>query len=199
MSEEKGYEKKLWRKFKQGDRHSFSQIYHDYYSDLYRYGYKILNDSDQTRDCIQNFFLYLWEKRENLGELDTIQYYLIKSFRRHVFKFIEREKRLEEFSIISTIQNPNIVFSREEIIIQKENNEALCNYVVDLLNNLSPRQREIIYLKYYVGLEYKQIAHILSINYQSVLNSLQRAFKKILQTTAPPMSVLILFTIFFNF
>jgi len=197
MSSKKLNESLIWRKFKEGDTDSFSQIYHTYYKDLYRYGYKILKDPEQTRDYIHNFFLYLWERRENLCNLTSIKFYLIKSFRRHIFRAIEKESKrnLHEESFVQS--QPDITFSHEEVIIQKEHDTHLQTYLSSLLNELSPRQREIIYLRYYAELDYSQIAEILQINYQSVLNSLYRAFKKIAQTTVPPVFTMLPFYMIF--
>ena len=48
-----------------------------------------------------------------------------------------------------------------------------------ILNGLPKRQKEAIYLKYYSGLKAKEIAKIMNINYQSVINLLFKAIKSL--------------------
>ena len=48
-----------------------------------------------------------------------------------------------------------------------------------LLNKLPKRQKEAIYLKYYSGLKATEIAEIMDINYQSVVNILHKAIKNL--------------------
>jgi len=47
------------------------------------------------------------------------------------------------------------------------------------LNNLSPRQREILLLKFFNKLDYQAISDILDINYQSVINHVRRSMLKL--------------------
>ena len=48
-----------------------------------------------------------------------------------------------------------------------------------MINNLPPREREVIFLKYYSGLTSQEIAEVMDINYQSVGNTLQKAIYKL--------------------
>ncbi len=169
-------ERQLWSRFQRGDQAALSQIYHQYYKDLYRYGYKITDDSDLTRDYLQAFFLYLWERREHLQALDTIRFYLIKAFRRHVFRAMEKEARFAKSAEASDAAA--ITFSHEEVLADQESESARNGYVAQLLNTLSPRQREIIYLRYYEEMSPGEIAEVLSINYQSVINHLHQALHR---------------------
>ena len=173
MSQASQTERQIWSQFQRGDRAAFSHIYHTYYKDLYRYGYKITADSDLTRDYIQAFFLYLWERRESLRALDTIRYYLIKAFRRHVFRAMEKETRFGQDAGMT--ETAAIVFSPEEVLTDQETESERNGYITQLLNSLSPRQREIIYLRYYEEMSPGEIAEVLSINYQSVINHLHQA------------------------
>ena len=51
--------------------------------------------------------------------------------------------------------------------------------VADAMQSLSSRQREIVYLKFYENLEYQEIADLLTLNYQSVVNHVHRAIVKL--------------------
>ena len=51
--------------------------------------------------------------------------------------------------------------------------------LASLLNELTPRQKEIIYLRYYNGLDNEEISEVLNISYQVVHNTLYKAFKRL--------------------
>ena len=44
---------------------------------------------------------------------------------------------------------------------------------------LTDKQKEILYLRFYQGLEYEQIAEVLDIKYQSLRNAVSRAIKSL--------------------
>jgi RNA polymerase sigma factor (sigma-70 family) len=46
-----------------------------------------------------------------------------------------------------------------------------------VLNGLPPRQREIMYLRFYENLDFENISQIMEISKQSVHNLLQKAYK----------------------
>ena len=70
-----------------------------------------------------------------------------------------------------------LAFSPEEVMIAEEASEGTRKYLARLLNSLTGRQKEIVYLRYYEDLSYQEISELLSINFQSVANHLQRAFE----------------------
>jgi len=51
--------------------------------------------------------------------------------------------------------------------------------VESLLNSLTPNQREVVYLKYMIGLQHREIAEILGINEESTRKLLYRAMEKL--------------------
>jgi RNA polymerase sigma factor (sigma-70 family) len=73
----------------------------------------------------------------------------------------------------------DIQFTAEELITNKETDNFRTKNISKLLNKLPKRQKEAIYLKYYSGLKATEIAEIMNINYQSVVNILYKALKNL--------------------
>ena len=73
----------------------------------------------------------------------------------------------------------DIQFTAEELITNKETESFRTKNISKLLNKLPKRQKEAIYLKYYSGLKATEIAEIMDINYQSVVNILYKALKNL--------------------
>ncbi len=171
-------EKTIWHLFVEGEVKAFSTLFKSYYSQLHNYGLKISGNSSITEDCLQTFFVYLYDNRQNLGTVNHIKAYLFVSFRRALLKNLKKERKYtnyEEYFEISKV----FEFSAEELIVEQEFTNVRSHALSQLLNRLSARERESIYLKYYSGLTTHEIAEVMEISYQSVLNTLQKAFTKL--------------------
>jgi RNA polymerase sigma factor (sigma-70 family) len=64
-------------------------------------------------------------------------------------------------------------------VVRSEEYLSLQNKITALLNELPKRQKEVIYLHYFEEMDYNQIAAVMGINYQSVLNLTQKALQKL--------------------
>ncbi len=167
----------LWKYFKEGHENALSQIYLSYYSTLYNYAYKICGNTELAEDCIQDMFTALWTRRKQLGNAHSIKAYLIACLRRRVIASIIQRDKMRSDSVQIAENQPDIVFSPEDFLIIQETSEMQKNQLVKSLNKLTRRQREVIYLRYYDELSYKEISEILNINYQSVINILHRSYQ----------------------
>ncbi len=157
----------------------FTEAFYKNYSDLYYYGLKISHDGELTKDCIQDLFTSLWKNRVQLSQIQSVKFYLLKSLRRSVIKAIQKNnKTIIRVELFSSYE-PNIEFSHEELLIDEEKADEKKQKLLRLINSLPKKQREVIYLKYYEELTYEEIAEMLSVNYQSVLNLVHKAIKSI--------------------
>lgn len=168
----------LWYFFKKGERNAFSLLFKKFYPQLYVYGLKISNSPNLTEDCLQNFFLQLFEERDKSRNINNLKAYLFVSFKRRLIKKLRQSQKnipISEAQLFKT----NFNFSAEEISIHQEV-QFLCTATLNtLINQLSPRQKEVIYLKYYSEMKVADIAEVMDMNYQSVLNTLQKTMKKL--------------------
>src|SRR5687768_11939839 len=72
----------LWQRFKNGNDLAFSILYKKYVQRLYNYGMHTCYDRDMVLDCLQELFGRLWAKRGQLADVEAVNFYLFKSFRR---------------------------------------------------------------------------------------------------------------------
>lgn len=171
-------ESNLWRELKEGDRSAFNSLIRLHYQLLFNYGNKISKDQSLVEDCIQELFIYLWEHRQTLADVVVVKAYLIKSLRRRIINQLTTKDqklvdRVENFD--DDLKGNFFSFSHEEFLIDDENNQAIQEKLKSAIANLPDRQREAIYLKYYSGLSYEEIAQIMEMEKQSVANVLRRA------------------------
>lgn len=171
-------EKSIWHLFVEGDVNAFSTLFKNYYPLLHNYGLKISGKPSLTEDCLQSFFVYLYDNRKNLGTISQIRSYLFVSYRRALLKYLKKERKFTSYEEVFE-SSEVFEFSPEELIVEQEFTKIRSHTLTNLLNNLSVREREVIYLKYYSSLSTSEISEIMDISYQSVLNTLQKAFTKL--------------------
>ncbi len=157
----------LWNSFRAGDEGAFISIYNNYSNLLFNFGCQFSPDRDLVKDCLQDFFIYLRAKRENLGETSSIKFYLLKGFRRKIIESQKKHaKEKEKLNDPGFVEFP-IQLSHESIYINRQfEKEQLVNLEKALLK-LEPREREAIYLFYYDNLSYEQIAEMLNFSHVS--------------------------------
>ena len=168
----------LFTAVKDGDKNALSILYLNYYDFLMHYGTRIVPDIVIVEECIQELFLYIYEAKGRLGIVKNIKAYFFSSLRRRILKKIKAERKIRDFG--SEISNrTNIQFYSDEILFLKESQRNQRQALLHALNNLSWRQREAIYLRYYNGLSTNEIAEIMGVANQTILNTLYQAMKKL--------------------
>jgi len=169
----------LWQNFCAGDMPSFRKIYNRYYQPLFNYGLKYL-EKNEVEDCIQDLFLYILQHRESIAKVHNVNGYLFRSYRNQLSKKANAKKIIFEKLEKDTVDLKDKQSAENEIFITE-----LLQY---LIQKLSPREQEIVHLKYFDSLKNKEIAIRLNIEYQTVRNTLANAVKKMrgyhLQTTS---------------
>ncbi len=167
----------LWNALKKGDLDAFSFLFKTFYPGLHNYGLKISNNNvSLTEDCLQDFFLYIYEHRENLADLNTVKPYLYTSFRRSLIHAIKKSNKLVTHE---ELKHGKIIFSDEDLMISQEITFLKNERVFELLNDLPYRQKEVLYLRYYSDLKVGEISKVMGINYQSAVNLIHKSIKNI--------------------
>lgn len=171
-------DKFVWKSLKEGDINAFSVLFEHFYPKLHNYGLKISKNVAVTEDTLQDFFLYIYEHRENLSDLDKIAPYLFTSYKRFLLKVLNKNGKLNktDFAFENII---DVEFTAEEVMTNQENVNFKNKNLSILLNKLPKRQKEAIYLKYYSGLKTKEISEIMNVNYQSAVNLIYKALNNL--------------------
>ena len=121
------------------------------------------------KDCIQELFFRIWRNKVDLTSISYIKAYLLKGLRRQILNVLEL--KYNNVDRIDLEDNFLIEFSHEDYLIQQQEEDGIRNQIIEALNQLTKKQREAIYLRYFEGLEYNEIAEVMNINLQSVKNN----------------------------
>lgn len=167
-----------WKFFlEKGDQSSFSIIYNSHADDLFSYGISLGFQKESCKDAIQDTFYKLFISKDNLHHVENITAYIFKSFKHRLIDLTKKQTRGEAIESVTDSFTINVTVLDD--IIDSENSAIIKEKVTSLLNKLTANQREVVYLKYMVGLEHKEIADILNIQEDSSRKLLYRAIEKL--------------------
>ncbi|WP_420602596.1 RNA polymerase sigma factor [Flagellimonas sp.] len=173
----------LWSKFKAGDKTAFESVYKSCIDDMYAYGLKLDSDKELVKDSIQEVFIDIFEHRNAISEPNNIKFYILKALKHTIFKKKKKERKktkLHEQPGFSVSAGYNF----EDKRILSELDEEKRNLVNEALDSLTPKQKEIMYLRFSVGLGYEEISEIVKIDHSSVRKQVYRAVKKLRNSKA---------------
>ncbi len=141
---------------------------------------RIVNDKELVKDAIHDLFVKLWNSKSNLGDVTAIRSYLLVSLRSTLYNRLKQNKR----TVVKEINEEHqfeMVFSVESDFIKKETKSAQAQKLIDALNQLTPRQKEIIYLRYFEELDYEEIASIMNITVKATYKLSARGLEALRQ------------------
>ena len=136
---------------------------------MYRLSFRLLNDTELSRDCVQESFIKLWENRNRLKQIDNIQAFACTIIRNISIDKLRQAKRIHEFAKTAPVQ---IVESNYEYIESKD-------LIKKLIQSLPHQQRLIIELRDIEEFSYEEIADMLNLSINNIRVNLSIARKKI--------------------
>lgn len=168
----------LWRRFVTGDPQAFTMLYREEVQLLFSYGMQFTQDSELVKDCIHDVFVKLYKNRDRLGEVTNVRVYFYIVFKNVILDELGKRGRMFYVEDVSEDMDDTKVSSVEEHFVEEEKETMDNKRINNLLNSLSPRQREVVYLRFIENMDIKDIADVMKMKYQSVENLLQRSILK---------------------
>lgn len=159
---------------------AFEQLHRLLFEPLFAYAWKWTENKALAADAIQDLFIRMWEKRMQTGPIRQVKAYFFRALRTTIINQFKAASR-NRLGFPEKLPEPEWAFSPEEIFIHEEKNQHLQQSIVQMLNQLPPRQREAVYLRYFEDLDYRQIASVMGVNPQSVANFLHKAIHHLKQ------------------
>ncbi|GHT75169.1 DNA-directed RNA polymerase sigma-70 factor [Bacteroidia bacterium] len=167
---------KIWNAFRSGDNQAYAFIYRKYAKQLLAYGMNFSTDKELVEDCVQNVFVNIHQTRSRLKETDNIQLYLFSAVKNSLFRSFEKEK---ELSLIESIEPVfSVDYTIEDQLEEQESDRKRKEKVLRLLEVLTPRQKEVIYYRYIMEMNFGEIGKLMQMNHQSIKNLIQRSIIK---------------------
>jgi len=167
-------EKEIFERIKKGDEKAFEILFHKYYGHLCLFATRIINDDAASEEIVQDFFVKLWEKREQLFIETSINNYFFRSVKNLCLNFIQHNK--------TKLRYAQIVISEVETQFTDDYNfpePDLTVKIEESINSLPEKRREIFRLSRQEGLKYHEIAQKLNISIKTVETHMSLAIKSL--------------------
>ncbi len=171
-------EEQLINAAKEGKQSAYKELLHRYWSDIFRFLNSKTNNENETEDIVIETFAKAFDKIASYKEGTNFKNWLLTIARNHHIDHLRKQKTKtislhKDFIKYTTIldQNP----SPEDQLIREQNLATLLAHI----KKLKPKYQEVIQLRYFQELSYKEIAIHLEQPMSNVKVKLLRA-KKIL-------------------
>jgi RNA polymerase sigma-70 factor (family 1) len=160
---------------KNGDAAAFKELYNHYKESVFLMVYRRVKDEEESKDIVQEIFLKLWLGRENLAELDNLDYYLFGTARNNVIShYRKKEVQLRgESSLIARLDD--LESSADQDILMAELNTK----IQEVVDRLPPTMKVCYHLSRAEGKKIKEIANSLNLSEQTVRNNISEALRRL--------------------
>jgi RNA polymerase sigma-70 factor, ECF subfamily len=157
---------------------------------------KIVNNREAAEDIVQEVFIKLWRKRNELKVDTTLKGYVFKSAINAALNYLESHKVLAGHKELS----PEISESYEEGAMQELEDKELELKIKDAIDRLPARCKTIFILSRYEDMKYKDIALQLDLSLKTIENQMGIALEKLRNDLKPYLTrqFLIILIMFFN-
>lgn len=167
-----------------GDEDAYARLYVFYYKRLYNYGKKFTSDIALLEDALQEVLIAVWTGRERLNGVKAPHTYVFNSFRYILFRKIRQAGKIWQFTE-SNAGEPE--FGVEHLRIRQDTEAALRQRLEKAIGGLTGRQREAIFLRFYEGLSYEEVAGVLGISVKATYKIMSRALLQLKETLSLPL------------
>lgn len=153
------------------DSSAFKRLLLPHYRRMYATAITILRNSDDASDAVQEAFTRLWEKRDDLPNIDTPEAYCVTTIKRICIDRI-RKNALP----INEVTEDTLLIS-DDSDIQADNRESL-QLVTLLMNKLPEQQRQVLQLRAFNECSLDEIESITGLTGVNVRTLLSRARRR---------------------
>ncbi|WP_372934180.1 RNA polymerase sigma-70 factor [Mariniphaga sediminis] len=169
----------------------FDFVFHYYYSGLCAYVERIVNDENISEDIVQDFFITLWIKHDQLQISTSLKNYLFTSVRNRSLDYLRSQKN-KKLYLSSAVDTKNYTENLSTFWFAESELETLFE---KSLEKLPPRCREIFVLSRIDGVKNQQIAEKFGISKRTVELQISNALKLLRKDLSPylPLSLLYFF------
>jgi RNA polymerase sigma-70 factor (ECF subfamily) len=161
---------------KTGDQKAQFQIYKLYYKAMYNTSLRIVNDSMEAEDIMQESFLSAFEKIDTYSGTVSFGAWLKRIVINRSLDVLSRKKAIFE----DIDYHIGIRDNRDEEYLYKEEIDVRVEEVKEAINRLPDGYRVILSLYLLEGYDHDEIAEILSISSSTSRSQLSRAKQKLI-------------------
>ena len=154
----------------------FTQIYLPYSGKMYALAYNLLRNRDEARDCVQDAYAELWNKRDTIEPDKPPLALILTMVRNNCLDRLKSRSTKADDEILETLLDHN---TENQIDAASD-----LNAVIQLIDKLPHDQQLVLRLRTIDGLEIEQIQELTHFSRENIYTLLSRARTSLKELTA---------------
>ncbi len=155
------------------DESSFEQFFKTNYHLACLVALRYVKSEQIADDIVQEAFVTLWQKRDELIIQTNLKSYLLNMVRNRSLNYLRDEKQMDEISEANInsdlVDDPNEDFSKEELAV----------HIAKAIDELPTQCKKVFELAYNERLSYNEIASTLNLSRNTIKTQMGIAYKMI--------------------
>lgn len=137
---------------------------------LYRIALRLLGDSSDAKDAVQEVFVKAWNMRERLSDVNNVDAFITAMMKNYCLDKLRtnHSSSLNDLKDKHNMAHPDSV---EDRLIHEDTGRM----IKDIIHKLPEQQREIIVMRDLEGLEFDEIQRVTQTNLNHIRVNLSRA------------------------
>lgn len=177
----------------------FSKLYVSYYARLVRFASLYVGAMGDAENIVQDFFLYLWERKEILPELQQPDAYLFSAVKHRCLNILRSQlsivDRRQPLSDIMEQEFKLKLYSLQLLDDSQMSIDEVEKQICRAIDSLPERCREIFVMSKLKGMKYREIAESLGISQNTVEGQMAIALKKLREELRHCLPLLLLLSV----
>jgi RNA polymerase sigma-70 factor (ECF subfamily) len=161
-------------RIRQGDIKQFEALFRSSYASLVKYAKTLIKDHDSAEEIVQDLFFRLWQNKEKIQIVSSLNGYLFRSVHNRCLHYIEHLKVVERHEQEISFEQSSGAESPADVLQYKE----LQAKIARTIEKLPERCGQIFCMNRFEGLKYSEIAEKLSVSVKTVEANMGRALKE---------------------
>ncbi|WP_323789736.1 RNA polymerase sigma factor [Psychroserpens sp.] len=167
---------------KSGDQHAQMEVYNRYYKAMYNTAIRIVKDSFEAEDIMQDSFLTAFTKLDNLKEIKTFGSWLKRIVINNSIYHYKKNTKYNDVSIDDVLYK---VEDHSGIVENDEFTSLKANQILDTMKSLKDNYRMGLTLHLIEGYDYEEICEIMDITNANCRTLISRAKESLRKKLAP--------------
>lgn len=178
----------LVKALKEGNQLAFSIVYKTYAAQTFSLAFKYLLSKELAEDAVQNLFLKLWLKKEEIDETKPINRYLFTMLKNDLLNTLRDSKK----NIYLLEDCLSMVLELEDNSQNENLKQEQMNIIQQALEQLSPQRRKVFEMKVSGKYSNQEIADKLNLSINTIKFQYSQSLKQI-RSTVGELSLLLLY------
>jgi RNA polymerase sigma-70 factor (ECF subfamily) len=167
----------LVQRIQDGDPTAFETLYRAFHVPLWRFAYYYTESREVAEDVVQDVFVSLWDRREQLTIRESLEVYLYTAVKHRALDLIRRDQTARRIARIEG--NERVAGVAIEQTEQQQDHEEVHQVIQHVLASMPTQRRKILTMRWIDGLKYDEIAQILGMSLSAVKMQVKRGSEQL--------------------